>query len=123
MNRRSFLKALGLATAAPLTFSQILSQAFSNQQPRQSDAVPELEVDEEVSFSGNYTPYIIYIDGSPESKQQTYWGSPLHTKFEYDGYSQNGLLIPEGKQIEVKTIHCRPDSADFYSRIQLLEIG
>lgn len=77
-----------------------------------------------VHVNGNNTAdYELEIDGEVIDEITTYFGSRLDGNFEFNAYSENGLLLPEGINVEIFVTHYRPFQGDFSSRIQILEIG
>lgn len=77
-----------------------------------------------INVNGNNTAcYEVEIGGSIIDEGCTYFGGPLREQFDFDGYSENGLIISPGTKVEVFVEHCRDEVGDFSSRIQILEIG
>jgi len=77
-----------------------------------------------ISVSGNnIADYELEINSSVIDERNTYFGGPLSEQFEFNAYSENGMLITPGQKIEVFSTHYRSDLGDFSSRIQILEVG
>ena len=71
----------------------------------------------------NVATYQLERFGNVQERVRTYFGAPLTTQMNFDGYSEDGLELTPGEIIRVKVEHYRPDNGDFEGRIQLLEIA
>lgn len=73
----------------------------------------------------NISAYRIFKNGTAIAKQYTYFGGELNVIFDFGSETEDypGLKLIAGDIVDVKTLHGRPSSGDFNSRIQTMEVG
>lgn len=77
-----------------------------------------------VSAGGsNIAAYEVQINGLTVEKRRTYFGAALTTDFEFVGSAESGLELAVGDVVTVKVIHERPNTGDFETKIQVLQVG
>lgn len=78
---------------------------------------------QKISCSGeNIAKYIVYINSLPIDVNRTYFGGSLNVEFNFTSSMNSGYELSSGDLIEIKVYHTRVYTADFNSRIQILEI-
>jgi len=66
-----------------------------------------------IEFGGeNIARYDVIIDGNLEGRRRTYFSGPLSDEFFFDRFR-----VTEGKVVELKVYHERPEVGDFEGRI------
>lgn len=68
----------------------------------------------------NIAQFEVYINGTLNARQRTYFGATLDTTFDYSAGSE-GFVLNSGDLVEVKVTHQRPSSGDFEARLEVIE--
>ena len=77
---------------------------------------------QKVEVSGsNIAEYTVEINSVVEDKKRTYFSGPLNAEFRFVE-TGTGLPLQVGDVVRVRVIHSRPDTGDFNSRIQIIEV-
>lgn len=74
----------------------------------------------EVSGS-NIAEYTVEINAAVQDKKRTYFSGPLNAEFRFVE-TGTGLPLQVGDVVTVRVIHLRPDTGDFNSRLQVIEV-
>lgn len=69
----------------------------------------------------NIAEYTILVNATIEDKKRTYFGGDLNAMFKFIE-TGTGLPLAVGDTVTTKVIHNRPNSGDFNSRIQVIEV-
>jgi hypothetical protein len=73
-----------------------------------------------VSFSGsNIATYSVLLNSTEIDRQRVYFGGDLTKNVDYS----SGIPLASEDVIEIEVYNFRPTSADFESRIQIIEVG
>lgn len=77
---------------------------------------------QKVDVSGtNIAEYTVLVNSVIQDKKRTYFSGDLNTEFKFADNTQ-GYPLATGDVVVTKVIHGRPDSGDFNSRIQVIEV-
>ena len=76
-----------------------------------------------IDVSGsNIAEYKIKIDNVIIDKKRTMHGNGLNEYFIFDGKSNNGYPLTSGQIVTVTVIHSRPQTGDFNSKLQVIQV-
>jgi hypothetical protein len=72
---------------------------------------------------GNVSTWYLYFNGTRVNQHIIYWSGKFDGSWNYENSGGGGFEVTPGTVIEVKVLHNRPDSADFFARIQGLFVN
>lgn len=106
------------------SYDEVLAVASATLTTIQTYSVPPSTTAflQKISTSGtNIAEYQIEINSIIYDKRRTWFNGSLNLDFEFS-FTKNGLPLVAGDTVTVRVIHNRPNTGDFNSRIQVLEV-